>query len=172
MDGLNNEERLEAWKAAWSPSYDGWAIIDGDFSFRSINPQWLELLGVTPAHFIGKTMQDVTAPEVRELDLKNALLAREGKITSYAINKEFQFQDGSRRRVVALVVRVPQDTGKPFQFFLSRIMLNETEIEELQSSTKYPKLIAATADFMIKYGKWIAAIGTVVGSGLVAVFKE
>ena len=66
MDGLTDEERVLAWGASWDPSFDGVAIVDKDFTFRSVNPQFCQIVGVSPAELIGKRFQDITPPRDRD----------------------------------------------------------------------------------------------------------
>lgn len=176
MDGLSDEERIEAWKAAWRVSLDGWAIVEKDFIFRSVNPQWLELLGVLPSEFLGKSFVDITPPDVRQKDIENAMLTIDGRINSYLIHKTYQFQDMSVKRIVLLVVRVPINGEKPFQFFLSRILLDEDELsdvveKQLQSDMSSQHPLKLLTDFIMKYWKWIVGISA-AATGIITKLLE
>jgi PAS domain S-box-containing protein len=146
MDGLTEEERSEAFKSGWLVSFDGWAVVDEDFLFRSVNPQWLEILGVSAHEFYGRSFTDITPPEVRHADIEQAKLVRDGKISSYTMHKEYEFSDGEKRRIILLVVRVPFDGLKPFQFYLSRIMMDEQRLEELASTTQKSTSLSLVGD--------------------------
>lgn len=161
MDGLTDKERVEAWKSAWRVSLDGWAVVGKDFIFRSVNPQWLEVLEVLPSEFLGKSFIDITPPDIRAKDIENAMLTIEGRIGSYLIHKTFQFTDGTQKKIVLLVVRVPISSQKPFQFFLCRILLDEEELSEvvekqLHSGLSHPSILQKVTDFIIRYWKHIA----------------
>ena len=170
MDKLTDEERILAWKASWHPSFSGKAIVDKDFTFRSVNPQFCKLLGVTPAELIGSRFQDVTPPGVRELDQKNAELVAKGDIDFYMIPKRYQFSDRRVVDVVLLVNRAPSAENGDFQFFLSQIMLDENgkllkmKKKELGQQPTFPKSMKKVVDFMMKYGTWMAGIGTIIAT--------
>lgn len=176
MDRLTDEERVLAWKASWHPSFAGVAIVNKDFTFRSVNPQFCKLLGVTPADLIGLRFQDVTAPSIRALDERNAKLVIAGVIDFYILPKKYCFPDGREVEVVLLVTRAPASTEGEFQFFLSRIMLDERgellkphEAEALfVSEQSFPTQTKTVVDFMMKYGTWLAALGTIIASIVIA----
>ena len=165
MDRLNDEERALAWKASWHPSFSGVAIVNKDFTFRSANPQFCKLLGVTPADLIGHRFQDITPPNIRELDEKNAQMVIDGYIDFYLLPKSYEFARGERVDVVLLVTRAPLSSEGDFQFFVSRIMLDEgggllsahTE-KELHSPAFYQKWTVSVVDFLMKYWVWIVMI--------------
>ena len=95
--------------------------MNRDFEFTAVNPQFCDILGVTPAELLGKRFTDVTPISVRELDARNANLVIQGKIPSYLLPKSYEFSDGTKTEVVLLVVGVYSET-KDFLFFVSRIM--------------------------------------------------
>lgn len=167
---LTYEEMALTLDSAWDPSFDGWAIVDADFTFRSVNQKFCELLGVTPAELIGQRFQDVTPIEMRQLEEDNAKLVMEGRISFYLLPKMYRFSGHSQTDVVLLVTRVPRDSSKPFRFFLSRIMLDEEKTlrklqeNQLNSEPTSLKLTNMVEDFWMKWGKWLIGIGTVVGT--------
>lgn len=166
MDSLTDEEKQLAWEAGWHPSFDGIAIVNRDFSFRDVNPQWCELLEQLPSEFLDKSFEDITPVDVRNLDSDNANLVMEGRIPSYVINKSYHFSDGKKKNIILLVCRVPKDTNKPFRFFLSRILLNEPVSK---SEQKY--LTESLLSFWKEYGKTIIGIGAGIGAAIVAVLQ-
>lgn len=177
MDRLTNEERILAWKASWHPSFAGIAIVNKDFTFRSVNPQFCKLLEVSPAELIGQRFQDITPPGIKELDEKNSQLLIDGLVDFYLLPKKYQFSDGREREVVLLVTRAPAADEGAFQFFVSRILLDEcgelVRIHNHTSSTSLtasPKLMTMVADFVMKYGKTLIATGTVLGAMLAAMW--
>lgn len=172
-----------AWKAGWNPSFDGWAIVNQDFTFRSVNPQFCELLGVTPAQLVGQRFQDITATEMRKLDEANAMLVMQGAMDFYVMRKTYDFGGGNRRNVVLLVCRVPKSGDGVFRFFLSRIML-DAELPSIpsqeQDSTPLPiisPLPSSTGDsgnilkFFAEFHKPLIIIGTVAAAFVVALLK-
>lgn len=122
MDGLTPEERAEAWLSAWDPSLIGSAILNQDFTFRSANQQFCDILGITPAQLYGQRMQDVSTRESREVDEKNAKLLIAGLGESYLLKKTYDFGDGLLKNVILLVSRVPKIGNGDFKFFLLRIV--------------------------------------------------
>lgn len=178
-DNLTDEERILAWKAAWHPSFDGVAIVEPNFTFRSVNPQFCKLLGVTPAELIGHKFQDVTPPSIRKLDLENAELVKLGVIDFYILPKKYQFASGVEVDIVALITRAPPSGIGDFQFFVLRIMLDEKgdllkahEEEESGSVIEYPASIEKVVDFVLRYGKTIVTAGLLVGATLYAFLKN
>ena len=179
MDDLSDEERVAAWKAAWHTSFAGWAIVEEDFVFRSINPQWLELLGVLPSEFIGKTFSDITTPDIRRKDEENAALVKQGKVNSYLIHKAYQFEDLSIKKVVLLVVRVPLQGHLPFQFYLSRILLDEEKlVEDLAkelgksaSASALQSISASMLDFAKNYWVWIMGASAAATGVALEIYK-
>lgn len=122
MDGLNETERALAWAASWHPSLVGTAIINENLTFRSVNPEFCDILGVTPAELIGNSFADITPQPVKALDLKNAELVKKGVIESYLLHKSYEFGSGRRVDFVLLVNGVYSKDGD-FQFYVSRIIL-------------------------------------------------
>lgn len=179
MDRLTDEERILAWKSAWHPSFDGIAIVNKDFSFRSVNPQFCKLLGVTPGELTGQKFTDITPPGIRELDQKNAEMLIKGDIPFYMLPKSYYFKDGRTVDVVLLVTRVPKELDKPFRFLVSRIMLDEegawhtNQLKDASHSPRSsPESMSMVVDFAMKYGKWFVGIGTILGAILVALFGK
>lgn len=121
-DGLNNQERALAWLAAWNPSFAGVAIVNPDFSFRSANQQFCDILGVTPAELINNKFSDITPEPIRSLDVKNANLIKERVIESYVLPKTYEFPTGRKVEAVLLVKGVYHPKTSKFLFFVSRIM--------------------------------------------------
>lgn len=171
MDRLTDEERILAWKASWHPSFVGMAIVNKDFTFRSANPQFCKLLGATPADLIGQRFQDITPQKIRELDQKNAQMVIDGFIDFYLLPKTYEFPNGNKVDVVLLVTRAPLSNEGEFQFFVSRIMLDEkgallsAQTETISQSQPYsPKWTETAADFLLKNTKIFIAIGTAIAA--------
>lgn len=123
MGGLSNDkERALAWKACWDPAFSGIAIVNEDFTFRSVNQQFCEIVGVTPGDLIEKNFKDITPEPLKSLDAKNAKLVKDGIINSYFLPKTYEFPSGKRVDVNLLVVGVYEEETGEFLFFVSRIM--------------------------------------------------
>jgi len=140
--------------------------VNRDFTFRSCNPQFCKLLGVTPADLIGQRFQDITPVQIRELDSKNAQMVIDGFIDFYLLPKTYEFMNGNKVSVVLLVTRAPLSSEGAFQFFVSRIMLDEKGgLLSVQSAGKsilppsFPRWTETAAEFLIKNIKLFIAIG-------------
>lgn len=186
LDCLSNEERTLAWEASWNPSFAGIGIADADFTFRSVNHQFCDIVGVSPAELIGRRFQDMTPVEVRDIEEKNAILVMEGTIDSYLLPKSYEFTNGRKVDVILLVKGVYSGTGE-FQFFLLRIMMdqeNNTELHSTVHSKDHVKGSVGTNSiaqksahkhnllaFIKEYGKMFVGIGTVLGAFIYTIIK-
>jgi PAS domain S-box-containing protein len=128
VDELTNEERALAWLTSWHPSFDGVAIVNPDFTFRSVNPQFCEIVGVSPAEIIGNSFKDLTPEPIKTLDIKNANLVKQGIIPNYTLPKTYEFASGRRVDVILLVRGVFDPQTSEFLFFVSSIMGSESPI--------------------------------------------
>lgn len=138
-DGLIESERILAWETAWTPSFSGIAIINADFTFRAVNQQFCEILGVTPGELINNSFTDITPQPVKNLDIANAKLVRDGVIRSYFLEKYFEFSNGKKVHVDLLVTGVYHKNTGEFLFYVTRIMekgTKETSNTQPQKQTK------------------------------------
>jgi PAS domain S-box-containing protein len=135
-DGLTNEERAFAWLASWHPSFSGTAIVNPNFTFRAVNYQFCKILGVTPAELIDHKFTDLTPEPIKSLDLQNANLVKQKKITSYLMDKVYQFPDGKRVEVTLLVKGVYHPKTHQFLFFVSSIMGKDMPVLAVKSPSQ------------------------------------
>ena len=177
MDQLSDDQMIGAWKASWNPSFSGMAIVNKDFEFVEVNPQFCKLLGVTPAELIGHRFQDITPPGIRELDEKNAKLLMDGLIDFYLLPKTYEFTEQRKIDVVLLVTRIPPSTEGEFELFLSRIMLDEKKEllsarTEKRSNLPAPsqKLTVTVVDFLIKYWVWLVMAAAAATGFIIELF--
>lgn len=177
MDGLNDDQRALAWASTWHPSFAGKAIVNADGTFRSVNNQFCELLGVSPGELIGKRFQDITPPGIREVDEMNAKLAMDGLIDSYMLPKKYLFASG-RTVNVMLMVHAVRNASREFLFFVSQIVLDkqdgalamESRPESRSNSLpSFPDLAKDLMLFVKTYGKFFAAIGISLAAFVAAV---
>lgn len=122
MDSLNHDERAYAWLASWNPSFAGKAIVNPDFTFRSVNQQFCKILGITAAELIGQKFTDLTPEPLKTLDKENAELVKQGLQESYLLPKVYEFSSGRRVDVILLVNGVYHPEDGNFMFFVSTIM--------------------------------------------------
>lgn len=168
MDGLNNEERSSAWLASWNPSFDGKAIVNSDFTFRSVNQQFCKMLDISPAELIGNKFTDVTPEPIKTVEVKNSILVRRGDIQSFLLPKTFELSTGRRIDVTLLVSGVYHPTMGTFMFYVATIM----ERQRL-SATVVP---SPTPTGLLELDKktWItiaAALGTAVAYAIEKLLK-
>lgn len=171
MDGLNFEERALAWASSWDPSFAGIAIINRDFTFRSVNPQFCDILGVSPAELIGTKFEDITPIEIRKLDVKNANLVIQGKINSYLLPKCYEFENGKKVNVILLVTGAYSISGE-FQFFVSRIMIDAEKHHKDSKFVIQNREHKNVLDFIKSYATIFAAIGTGIGTLLLYIVEN
>ena len=122
MDGLTHDERALAWIASWSPSFDGKAIVNKDFTFRSVNHQFCKILNVTAAELVNQKFTDITPEPLKTLEKQNSLLVIERAQESYLLPKTYEFPCGKRVDVTLLVSGVYHKETEEFLFFVCTIM--------------------------------------------------
>lgn len=171
MDGLDDEQRIEAWKSCWDKSLVGMAIVREDGTFHAVNDQWLKMLGQPASEFYGNSYQDLTLPEERYRDEAQARLVAKGLIDSYEMDKSYVFKYGKKKAVRLLVTRIPLDTTKPFLFYLSRIVLRgspqaghaKSAMSNLRASNSpLAEIFTQILDFLIKYWMPLAIASAVL----------
>lgn len=169
MDQLNNDEKALAWSASWNPSFEGKAIINSDFSFRSVNHQFCKILGVTPAELVKNKFSDMTPEPLRTIEVKNAILVRRGDIQSFLLPKSYVFSDGRTVDITLLVNGVYHPTSKHFMFFVATIMKRQKMLNV--TSAQSPKWIEW---FDLKKAIWtiLIAIGTIVAVVIEKLFTK
>lgn len=139
MDGLDNHQRAKAWLATWNPSFTGKAIVNEDFTFRSVNQQFCDILGMQPADFLDHTFTDLTPEPIATLDRQNADLVVHGRSPGYLMRKQYLRRDKSLTpEFMLLVVGIFKNNGD-FDFFASRIILATEMQNSLLELTHFQK---------------------------------
>lgn len=148
MDGLDNHQRARAWLATWNPSFTGKAIVNQDFTFRSVNQQFCEILGMQPADFLDHTFTDLTPEPIRTLDRENADLVVQGRSPGYVMRKQYRRRDDSLTpEFMLLVVGIFKENGD-FDFFASRIILATEVANSLAEPIPSPKELSLWVRFI------------------------
>ena len=166
-DGLTDDERALAWLASWHPSFEGKAIVNPDFTFRAVNPQFCEILGVSPGEIINNSFTDITPPNIRELDMKNAALVMDGVIDSYLLPKSYEFASGRKIEVTLLVNGVYHPVSGVFMFFVSTIMARR----KITSSTPLSQMPTGLMGWIDKRRVGWGVL-TIIGAGIAAGAKH
>jgi hypothetical protein len=123
---------------------------------------------VTPAELVGQKFTDVTPVSVRALDVKNANMVMEGKISSYLMPKSYEFQSGKKVDIILMVVGVYSEKNE-FLFFVSRI-LEQTIPQKPRQSTLLSGALSALKELAKR--QWIQVLGMVMAwaMGALAVY--
>lgn len=171
MDGLSSDkEKALAWEATWNPSFDGKAVVNLDYTFRSVNEQFSKICGVTPAELIGQSFADITPSPIKELDLKNAKLVAKGVIKSYLLPKRYQFSNGKEVHVILLVVGVYDKDGS-FLFYVSRIVENPSVKGKASSSVSPSQMPEGLLEYLARNSKIIGTFALAVSIVIVTVYN-
>jgi PAS domain S-box-containing protein len=88
------EENEQKFRLMYENSSIGIAIVGLDFKFRAANKTFCEMLGYTEKEFIGKTIQDITHPEIIEENIELQKKLGQGNIQSFQLTKKFIHKDG------------------------------------------------------------------------------
>lgn len=169
-DGLTDNERALAWLASWNPSFDGKAIVNPDFTFRAVNEQFCEIVGVSPAELIDNSFTDITPQPWRDYDVKNANLVKEGKIPNYLLPKTYEFSSGKRVEVTLLVNGVYDPESGEFMFFVLSIM-GRKKITSSAPLSQMPQGLLTWIDKKRVGWSIITIIGAVIATTAEAIIK-
>lgn len=163
---LPPELKVDIAEAAWRNSYDGWAIIGGQGTILDANKQFFTICRITPAQIIGKTFQEITSKEYLEVDVANAEMVKEGRITYYELEiKQYDFIT-HKVNVGLKVDRLPTDGT--FMFYLARIM----EVESLSESAELSEPTFFKKFWEKNEGKIWAGAGVAIAAGVLYAIEE
>ena len=171
MDGLSNHQRAQIWMRRWNRTFVGKAIVNADFTFRSVNTQFCKIVGLTAGELIGRSFVDMTPEPIRSLDVANARLIMEGKQEHYAMPKIYQPFPGAKKVYVALQVEgVCKPDGEFDCFEIEVIELSEKEylrmVEEdikQHSPSDLSMLFRPRGNFLASLPKYWKIAGVIVG---------
>jgi len=170
-DNLTIEERALAWAASWNPSFSGRAVVNGDFTFRSVNDAFCEIVEKTKGELIGKTFSSITATEDLSIEIANAELVKAGASSYYRLPKQYEFIEKNKVRKVNIIILVHgvYDANRKFLFFIATIKRQERNLKakilNLSDLVDIKKiaygltglLLAVIAAFQEKIIKWISS---------------
>lgn len=163
MDKLTDQERSKAWLSDWQNPLIGKAIVEADGTFRSVNRTFCKIVGVSMAELVGKTFQDITTVDLRQLDIDNARLTMDGSQVEYVLPKTYEFADGRKVKVLLRVGRVPFQAEEDFEFFISTIVAGKG------GSTLTKTMIILCSFFSDK--KVLAGLGTALAAAVMYFYE-
>ncbi len=124
---LTETEQAEAFSACWQPSFVGLAILNKNMEFVSANPHTYQILDVTPAEIIGRSMLDIFDIDQEKLNQENAEMLKSGRQKYYIMKRTFE---QTQKPVLCMIYRLPQDGVKPFQKYLCQMTLEAETTQE------------------------------------------
>ncbi|MCU9951059.1 PAS domain S-box protein [Pseudomonas sp. PDM13] len=122
--GRRRQRELAASEARFRDAMEhsaiGMALVGLDGRWQRVNRALCEMLGYTPAEFMGLTFQDITHPDDLADDLELVREMLEGRRDSYRLEKRYQRRDGSQVWALLAVSLVRDGEGRPL-YFISQI---------------------------------------------------
>lgn len=141
----------------------GIGIISLDFKFLGANHAFCNMLGYSENEFIGKTLNDITHPEIidRNLELQNQL--KKGLIMSFQLEKPFIHKDGHTVYGIVNSTLIRNTQNEPMYFLGNvqditeikkverEIQLQNNRLESLLKIAQYPaESIQKLLDFALE----------------------
>lgn len=170
-DGLNNHQRAQLWLRRWDRTLVGKAVVNSDFTFRSVNQQFCKILGVTAAELVGMPFPDITPEPIKSLDVANSQLVIEGIQDHYTLPKIYQTSRVAPYTYAILMVEGIYHQDGSFDCFQTEILqISESEYNamikdliRMHAPPEYSLIFrprVGVLDFLNRYWK---VITTVVG---------
>lgn len=97
----------------------GMALLDADERFETVNRRLCALLGRAESEVIGRSLDEVTHPEDRDLHARGAMAMRRGDAASYTVERRALLPDGSVQwlRMTATPLRGEPDEDRTLTMF-------------------------------------------------------
>jgi diguanylate cyclase (GGDEF)-like protein/PAS domain S-box-containing protein len=117
--------------AAFDHSPVGMALFNSDGEYVRVNDALAELLGRTEGQLLGRRDQEYTHPEDRQADVDAAWEILNGRRSTHQTEKRFVRPDGSVRWVLANLIFLRDDAGRPLSWvgqFLDITARREQEV--------------------------------------------
>ena len=102
--------------AAFDYSPVGMALFNSDGEYVRVNDALAQLLGRSEAQLLGHRDQEYTHPEDRQADVDAAWEILDGRRNTHQTEKRFVRPDGSARWVLANLVFLRDDAGRPLSW--------------------------------------------------------
>lgn len=132
FDRLDDYHKARIAEVLWKQSPIGIALVTQHDVISDTNKNFGRICGVTPAHYIGKTFQDITHPDYLQEDMENAHLVRDAEIPAYLLEKRYRFTMANGIRIEPLINIIVGAVfqGRTFLFYVSQIVQSTKENEE------------------------------------------
>jgi len=127
-DALRESE--ENFRSMYENTPIGIARIFLDFKIIEVNKAYCDMLGYSKEELIGKTLSDITHPEVLEENLRKQTQLGKGEITSYQMEKRFIKKDGATVYGILNATLIHDKQGNPFYFMGNVLDITERKRAE------------------------------------------
>jgi len=110
----------------------GIAVVSLDFTLRAANAAYCQMLGYDEKELIGKTIRDITHPEIldKNLELQTQLIL--GEIDSYQLEKKFIHKDGHTVFGLLNATIIRNTNGEPLYFLGNVQDITERKMMEFE----------------------------------------
>lgn len=122
MASLSDLEKVASWGVSWDHTFEGKALLNLDLSFRAVNHQFCQILGISPAEIMTFRFCDIMAPETRKLDIDNAKLIQEHSIPSYVLQRKYTTTEGVQISIITITAGVLDPHTEEVLFFVLHMM--------------------------------------------------
>lgn len=116
----NAKEQVEESELKFRLMYEntsiGIGVISLDFKFLAVNNAFCDMLGYTENEFMGKTIQDITHPEIIEKNIELQKQLLQGTIPSFQLEKSFIHKDGHKVYGLLNSTVIKDSNNRPLYF--------------------------------------------------------
>jgi PAS domain S-box-containing protein len=128
-------------RAAFEQAAVGMAHVDMDGRWLMVNRKLCDILGYSAEELKERTFLDLTHPDDLEKDVKNYSLLKQGKFTTFSMEKRYFHKNGSSVWVSITVSLVRDAQGEtPYAFAVIRDISERKEVErKLEKAQGYIK---------------------------------
>ncbi len=149
-------ESEERFRKIYEHMETGVAQVGLDFRIKSANNAYCRMLGYTEEELIGKTLQDITHPEIIQENMEKQRALREGKIDHYRLEKSFIHKLGHTVYGIMDANLIRDNNGNPLYFMGSVTDITDWKIAEkslVDSEKKYRSMFDHAGVLISAYDK-------------------
>ncbi|MBO9707616.1 MAG: PAS domain S-box protein [Caulobacter sp.] len=151
-DISERKAQLELFENAFEHAAIGKALVGLDGSFLKVNPPLCDMVGYTREEFLALDFQAITHPDDLEADLELVDSLREGRISTYRMDKRYIRKNGEILWIQLAVSRVDNPDGSPRHYIaqiedLTARRLAEAALKE--SEARYRLMAENTTDMIV-----------------------